>query len=239
MRTLVLGDLHGSYKGLLQVFERSKFDYEKDTLISLGDVCDGYPQVRECIDELLKIKNLILVIGNHDKWFLDWATTEREVAWRSQGGQATFNSYVPKSHIEIFKNAHAYHIDEKNRLFVHGGFDLTQKDFSKQKFEVLTWDRQLVSTAKKKHYRNQNYKLGNFEEVFVGHTSTTYSCNSTDPQHFCNLWMVDTGAGWEGKLTIMDVDSKEYWQSDESWRLYPQTEQAKAIHFQRFQGQSP
>jgi serine/threonine protein phosphatase 1 len=28
------------------------------------------------------------------------------------------------------------------------------------------------------------------------------------------IWMMDTGAGWGDKLTIMDVDTGEFWQSD-------------------------
>lgn len=221
MRTLVLGDLHGNYKGLKQCFERAQFDYEKDMLISLGDVVDGYPQVRECVDELLKIKNFMLIIGNHDKWFLEWATMDREISWRTQGGQATFNSYVPKEHIDFFKNAYACHVDDKNRLFVHGGIDPNQTDIEKQKLDVLMWDRRLIQTARKKEYRNSKTKLGGFEEIIVGHTSTTYTCDSTEPQKFCNVWMLDTGGGWEGKLTLMDVDTKEYWQSDMATDLYP------------------
>jgi hypothetical protein len=32
---------------------------------------------------------------------------------------------------------------------------------------------------------------------------------------------MDTGAGWTGKLTIMDVQTKEYWQSELVQLLYP------------------
>ncbi len=73
MKTFAIGDIHGDYKVMMQCFERSKFDYKKDRLIVMGDVCDGYPDVRQCIDELLKIKQCDLVIGNHDMWALDWA----------------------------------------------------------------------------------------------------------------------------------------------------------------------
>jgi serine/threonine protein phosphatase 1 len=73
MRTFVIGDIHGAYKALLQCFARAGFNYDRDRLIVLGDVCDGYWEVRQCIDELLKVKNFDLVIGNHDLWALDWA----------------------------------------------------------------------------------------------------------------------------------------------------------------------
>ena len=53
----------------MQCFERAKFDYKKDRLIVMGDVCDGYPDVKQCTDELLKIKHCDLVIGNHDRIF--------------------------------------------------------------------------------------------------------------------------------------------------------------------------
>ena len=41
MRTLVIGDIHGRYNALKQVFNSSKFDYERDRLILLGDIVDG------------------------------------------------------------------------------------------------------------------------------------------------------------------------------------------------------
>jgi len=34
--------------------------------------------------------------------------------------------------------------------------------------------------------------------------------------------MMDTGAGWSGKLTIMDIDTNEFWQSDVVKDLYPE-----------------
>ncbi|MCA9398849.1 MAG: metallophosphoesterase, partial [Candidatus Omnitrophica bacterium] len=55
MRVFAIGDIHGAYKALIQCLERSGFDYQKDRLIVLGDVCDGYPQAKKCISELLKI----------------------------------------------------------------------------------------------------------------------------------------------------------------------------------------
>jgi serine/threonine protein phosphatase 1 len=35
-----------------------------------------------------------------------------------------------------------------------------------------------------------------------------------------NIWNLDTGAGYNGKLTIMDIKTKEYWQSDLVTELY-------------------
>jgi len=54
--------------------------------------------------------------------------------------------------------------------------------------------------------------------VFIGHTATT----SFLPENYVNLWNVDSGCGWSGKLTAMDVNTNEYWQSDFSKDLYPE-----------------
>jgi len=60
---------------------------------------------------------------------------------------------------------------------------------------------------------------GAYKEIYLGHT-TTQEFRSMLPLHFCNVWALDTGAGWSGKLTIMDVDTKQYWQSDLTPVLY-------------------
>jgi serine/threonine protein phosphatase 1 len=36
-----------------------------------------------------------------------------------------------------------------------------------------------------------------------------------------NVWNVDTGAAFKGPLTIMDIDSKAFWQSENLDTLYP------------------
>ena len=75
MRHFVMGDIHGAFHALKQCLERSSFDYKHDVLICLGDVCDGWPQTYECVEELLKIENLIFILGNHDFWALQWAVS--------------------------------------------------------------------------------------------------------------------------------------------------------------------
>lgn len=36
-----------------------------------------------------------------------------------------------------------------------------------------------------------------------------------------NIWNIDTGAAFTGKLSLLDIDSKQYWQSDALASLYP------------------
>jgi serine/threonine protein phosphatase 1 len=42
------------------------------------------------------------------------------------------------------------------------------------------------------------------------------------PVQKANIWNIDTGAAFKGPLTIMDADTKEYWQSDPVFELYPE-----------------
>ena len=38
--------------------------------------------------------------------------------------------------------------------------------------------------------------------------------------HKGNIWNVDTGAAFNGRLTLLDTDNKNYWQSDPLPELY-------------------
>ena len=42
-----------------------------------------------------------------------------------------------------------------------------------------------------------------------------------EPVRRLNIWNLDQGAGWNGKLTLMDAHTEEYWQSDLVGELYP------------------
>lgn len=222
MKTYAVGDIHGAYRALMQCFERSKFDYEHDRLIVLGDVCDGYPDVKRCIDELLKVTHCDLVIGNHDMWTLDWALYgDTPEIWTSQGGDRTMASYnggpMPKEHIVFLKAGHLW-IERDDQVFVHGGFN-PQIPLSKHSAQDLVWDRELLGMAWRIQARGRACVLGRYKDIFVGHTPTQiYSMSQ--PIHACNVWALDTGAGWSGRLTIMNVDTKEYRQSDSTPDLY-------------------
>ena len=63
-------------------------------------------------------------------------------------------------------------------------------------------------------------RLKIYNEIFIGHTPVT-KINQTIPVNKACVWNVDTGAAFKGKLTIMDVDTKEFWQSDALPELYP------------------
>jgi serine/threonine protein phosphatase 1 len=236
MRRFVIGDIHGAHKALEQVIERSGIDRENDELILLGDIVDGYPEVAKTVEELLTFKYIRGVLGNHDHWFMHWIETgnPRE-EWVAQGGFATFSSYgfdrdsdIAQRHYEdLFSKLDPYIILDDDKLFVHGGYNW-KKPLKETPFEMLLWDRKMYRvacqwSAMKEAAKN---KFGDWRRIFIGHTSTQYAPNdkcigTLNPRFISNLVALDTGAGWRGKLTIMDIDTLEYWQSDDTGILYP------------------
>ena len=215
MSRYVLGDSHGRVHAVEEVLDASGFDFEKDQLIILGDVVDGSADVKDLIDLFLTIKNRILIYGNHDLWARAWfdAGIEQPV-WTHQGGEATMRSYgfdytkVPVSHREFLHGGVFYHIDDKNNIFVHGGFD-PDIDIKDNSNEELVWNRNIIGYAMCK-------PIPKYNRVFIGHTTTQLVENNAgmnEPIVFNNLVMMDTGGGWDGKLTLMDPDTLEYWQS--------------------------
>ena len=174
----------------------------------------------------MKIKNFKLIRANHDEWMRDYLHTGATPdIWTSQGGKATLKSYSLREkedvarHKAFFDNSFYYHILD-NKLFVHGGFDW-HKPIEEQFGYDLTWDRHLMTTALYWEKRNTGDKVDAYDEVFIGHTTTSRIDPTLKPVHASNVWCLDQGGGFEGKLTLMNIDSKEYFQSDIVKDLYP------------------
>ena len=124
---------------------------------------------------------------------------------------------MPQVHIDFLKSGQLW-LELEGRLFVHGGFD-PEIPLAKQSAEFLMWDRELLDLAWKFKWLGRTKSFSGYKDIFVGHT-TTEQYRTLEPVHACNVWDLDTGAGWSGKLTIMNVKTKKYWQSDLSSELY-------------------
>jgi serine/threonine protein phosphatase 1 len=221
MKKFVIGDIHGTHKALVQCLARSGFDKKKDMLIVIGDVVDRYHDVKACVAELLTVKNLVLVLGNHDAWFIEWLENPagRMIEWDWNGGLETKKSYgnkpVPKRHRAFFEKGRPFHV-EGNKLFVHGGCS-EKLPAGEQDPQLLMWDRNLWKKAAWWQASDPAHKLSSYDEIIIGHTPT----DTRGPAKCCNVWNIDQGAGWGGYLTVMDIDTHEWWTSDCVQELYP------------------
>jgi len=198
MRTLAIGDIHGGFRALTQVMERAKVTTD-DTLIFLGDYVDGWSETAELVEFLIELN------------------TKQKCIFNKQ------------QHLDFYQNLEDYHIDDQNRLFIHAGFTSMHGVHKEYYPKNYYFDRTLIESAvlaekigveKLSDARYAPKRFQHYKEIYIGHTPTLmYKC--TVPMKAHNLWDVDTGAAFTGKLSILDIDTKEFWQSDPLPALYP------------------
>ncbi|MGJ8548778.1 metallophosphoesterase family protein [Winogradskyella wichelsiae] len=235
MRTLAVGDIHGGLKGLTQLLERANITPE-DTLIFLGDYVDGWSeaaQVITCLIDLSKTNKCVFIKGNHDVWCEKWlASGEVNDIWFKNGGKETIESYQDFSdgekemHLHFFEALKLYHIDSENRLFLHAGFSSMKGVEHELHTENFYFDRTLWEMAltldKNLNKDSVLYpnRLKHYKEIYIGHTPTT-NFDEDKPMNCANIWNVDTGATFKGKLSAINIETKAIFQSDKVMDLYP------------------
>ncbi len=235
IRTFVIGDIHGALKALQQLLASLALQ-PGDRLIFLGDYVDGWPESAQVIDYLMQLENVyhcLFIRGNHDAWCEDWlAGKTADQVWLFHGGAATVESYRGYSpqqkleHLQFFNRMMNYHVDGYNRLFIHAGFSSMHGPEKEPYSSNYSWDRTLWETARCLDPRIPTdsklfpKRLLLFHEIFIGHTPTLYY-DVDIPMQGGNVFNIDTGAAFYGKLSAMNIDTKQFWQSDIVQQLYP------------------
>lgn len=235
MKTFVIGDIHGGFKALIQLLNKLEIK-DEDTLIFLGDYVDGWSESAQVVHFLIALSqkiNCIFIKGNHDAWCETWLTSNYvNPTWYVHGGKETIESYTnfskeeKEQHYQFFQNMPLYHIDDNNRLFIHAGYTSmhgVEKEVVKEAFyyDRTLWEMAL-SLDKSINEDSKLYpnRLKHYSEIFIGHTPTI-NFNVYEPMRAANIWNVDTGAGFYGKLSAMNIDTQDFFQSDVVKTLYP------------------
>lgn len=235
MKTVVIGDIHGGYRALKQLLETANLP-SKTKYIFVGDYVDGWSESAEVISFLINFSQdheCIFIRGNHDELLQSYLKTgDKNPMWLNQGGQSSVDSYSNLSktkkeiHIRFLENLTNYYVDDKNRLFLHAGFANQHGPQHEYYPNTVYWDRTLwemvcamdISLTENDDKYPKRLKL--FREIYIGHTPTT-RVGFDKPANFANVWNVDTGAAFKGAISMLDVDSKEFWQSDPVYLHYP------------------
>jgi serine/threonine protein phosphatase 1 len=220
----VIGDIHSNYKALKQVINKLGLN-GKEEIVFIGDLCEGIAnECDKCLELLMEFENLTPIIGNHDIFLKDWYETNMyKKIWLKMGGGVTMDCFNSNKKAKdlldgYFLKSKYYHVIE-DKFFCHAGFN-QKRLINKQKNIKFCTDRTLYE------------KVGNFKtpiqikmnekndvpikDIFIGHTPT----KNKKPDFVQNLINIDTGAGNIGKLTMMNIYTKEYWQSKTTDKLY-------------------
>lgn len=203
----VVGDIHGSFRQLMNILLKMDFDFKKDRLFSVGDLCDRGLHS----EEILKWMNyewFIPVIGNHESLVIGYS-------------QQIIN-------FEILIRVGAewwFHIDENNQKKILNYFEnlpiAIEVETNVGKVGIVhancpldSWEdfKSILLTEEGYKYGNkaiwtyakeENKKtIEDIDYVVVGHTTLHNS------QQWNNMFLIDTGATYEsGFFTILDLQT--------------------------------
>lgn len=179
----VVSDIHGEYELFLKMLEKINFSKD-DKLIILGDILDRGKQPLEILEYIMERDNIEMIMGNHEKMFLDFVLAKNEIdkyfayhMWVNNGGYTTLAEYdklnTGEQHriINYFKNLPFYKIID-NYIFVHSGInvsglklDLSIVEIIKaQKDDDFLWSREDF----------YNFKAIENYTIIFGHTPTPF-----------------------------------------------------------------
>ena len=218
MRTLAIGDIHGS-STLLDALLAAVAPTARDNLVFLGDYVDRGPDTKGVLDRLIALKETVpcvFLLGNHELMMMrarDDAGTRK--MWQQVGGRQALASYAPRqgaagdlsdiptTHWDFLKQDCVDFAETPTHVFVHAGLDPTQP-LDRQTEEHLFWN-----------FLDLPFGLEDGRTVICGHTSQ----KSGEILDLGDTICLDTYAYGGGKLTCLDVDARHFWQVDALGRV--------------------
>ncbi len=208
MRYFAIGDIHGCYDRLLNLFSWLPLK-DEDIVVFLGDYIDRGPDSRSVVDFVIRLKNerkdrLICLMGNHERMLLNYLEGKNRELFLLNGGDTTLRQYqeggflqIPPEHLNFFKSLEKIYITD-DYIFVHAGLK-PGVSFDSQAEEDLLWIR-------------GDFIFSEFDfkkKVIFGHTPT----RSYQPYFDKNKIGIDTGAVYGGFLTAIELPSEKIYQS--------------------------
>lgn len=187
--TYVMSDIHGQYKLFLKMLKTIHF-CESDTLYVLGDVIDRGPDGIDCLQDIMKRKNIKMILGNHEHMMLnamdeiyrgensdEFETFDCFRIWQQNGCKPTmaaFNDKTKKEQKDILSYLKdlpvniEITINEKAFLLTHAA--PLPKYFTSTPFEMFRYanDREFAVWSR----RFPHVDIG--KTVIFGHTSTAH-----------------------------------------------------------------
>ena len=208
-----IGDIHGCNTELKLLLDKVLDDVVSgDIIVFVGDYCDRGPNTKEVIDTVINLRknmkkqgiDVITLMGNHEKMWLDYIDGIHESLWLTNGGYSTLNSYmsmndskhlksstkIPQDHLDFLKDLRLFY-ETKDFFICHAGlnprFSITQNKLNPNLENTVLWTRELGSDKWDKI-------------VVTGHTPR-------DEVFYHDKFIgIDTGCVFGNKLTALRLD---------------------------------
>lgn len=115
MRIAIFSDIHGNIYAFEKILESIR-EHQVDQLIFCGDICGYYYYQNEIINIFKNMNNLVCVMGNHDKLFLDILEDEHlEEAYTNRYGKSMelLKKNITKDNLNFLRN-----LNSKKELWI-------------------------------------------------------------------------------------------------------------------------
>lgn len=203
----VVGDIHGSFRQLMQILLKMNFDFMKDRLFSVGDLCDRGPHSEDVL-KWMSYDWFIPVIGNHETLVMGYV--EKIISFDvllKVGAQWWFDIEEDEQEqiLEYFTSLPvAIEVETVNGKIgiVHAACPTS----SWNEFKAGLYGKEGDKYANKAiwtYAKEENkQKVENIDYVVVGHTT------QNEYLQWENVFLIDTGATYqEGYFTLLDLET--------------------------------
>lgn len=188
-----IGDIHGCYSETMSILSDIGFDFNKDRLLSVGDIIDRGSESYKCLS-LLKEPWFYCVKGNHEQLMVDallQGDRGSHQCWMANGGNWFLYTTLAQD-AEIDK--HLLPLNNLPHVIVCDGIALVHADFYGTELtsqEEVLWGRQ-------RHTSKDRNVVTEFSVVVCGHTPVD------EVEVLGNVVYIDTG-GWYkgGEFTVL------------------------------------
>lgn len=214
-RLFVVGDLHGCYQAFIQMLEEVRFNFDRDMVISVGDLVDRGAESFKCL-ELVKQPWFKAIRGNHEQMCLEAKIAPEMQAFHCRhGGQWLYDLSIDlyKEVIEqCLKMPIVLEVRFKGKKygFVHADIGVNNWSEFKQGLIIndyfsnngqSTLHNALWGRGRIKHtFKTEKYKeISGISKVYFGHTVVN------EPIQIHNCIFIDTGKVFGGKLTMIEI----------------------------------
>mgnify|MGYP000023537312 CR=1 FL=1 len=213
----VIGDIHGCFNTLKELYSQVKAKYPDIEVYSVGDLVDRGNFSCEVIHFCIS-NNIHVCLGNHDYMFLQYFRepfSSMARAWVYNGHIATLNSYKnnPKClepHLEYVENLKLFY-NTKDAFICHAGISKVYKkyfkeyklDGSQDVFIEKVLSQELESDNSVIWVRENLINIGKMQ--IIGHTRRFEIMHDKN----ANVYYIDTGCAYGNKLTAVVVNENE------------------------------